>query len=533
MKTYKEYRKARSRADLKPNEPMRSWKPEKKLVVLAKEGDDEKVIHFGDANMDDFTQHKDERRRDNYLKRAGGIRNSAGQLTKDDKFSANYWAMRYLWAYKGDRFADGGSIMDEDEDEDTENSYYIRAYLGDDYENIYFDSYEEAKKEYDSFTFDDIPRHLRDSSDDRKGNIRLYKNTDYDEEPLEDKDIYSDDQEIEYDKIIRIQKELIDVAVDSANNFAVKTTFAGYMGVSFYGLHKYLDGYIKIRVSDHRANPNYLDPGINTWDKIYAGDEELSGDTYKCYGALSIAILNPKEASGGYREFVRNSDTVKELKYWADDHINRYDNTLDDVPDFDSIIEENLSEIKEGIDNAIENGEYDEFKDDTVDFAQGGQIKQMIDSGVVELKMYATKPEHAKIYGLSANNPLYVQRIYIQEDQRGKGIGKQVLEYIDRYAAEHKHDAIFGHIPQNSTPSIPAIKSMLNKYGYQTIDSNNDFWKMTDVYADGGSVNPWAVCTDSVGREDKDKYESCVRQVRKKSGITKYLWGGIMHSDKK
>jgi hypothetical protein len=28
--------------------------------------------------------------------------------------------------------------------------------------------------------------------------------------------------------------------------------------------------------------------------------------------------------------------------------------------------------------------------------------------------------------------------------------------------------------------------------------------------------NPWAVCTESVGREDKEKYEECVRQVKKK-----------------
>ena len=27
--------------------------------------------------------------------------------------------------------------------------------------------------------------------------------------------------------------------------------------------------------------------------------------------------------------------------------------------------------------------------------------------------------------------------------------------------------------------------------------------------------NPWAICTDSVGREDKDKYESCVKSVKK------------------
>lgn len=28
-------------------------------------------------------------------------------------------------------------------------------------------------------------------------------------------------------------------------------------------------------------------------------------------------------------------------------------------------------------------------------------------------------------------------------------------------------------------------------------------------------VNPWAVCTDSVGREDKAKYERCVKKVKK------------------
>lgn len=33
--------------------------------------------------------------------------------------------------------------------------------------------------------------------------------------------------------------------------------------------------------------------------------------------------------------------------------------------------------------------------------------------------------------------------------------------------------------------------------------------------------NPWAVCTESVGREDKKKYESCVMQVKKKQGKKK------------
>lgn len=29
--------------------------------------------------------------------------------------------------------------------------------------------------------------------------------------------------------------------------------------------------------------------------------------------------------------------------------------------------------------------------------------------------------------------------------------------------------------------------------------------------------NPWAICTNSVGREDKDKYEQCVMDVKRKN----------------
>ena len=36
-----------------------------------------------------------------------------------------------------------------------------------------------------------------------------------------------------------------------------------------------------------------------------------------------------------------------------------------------------------------------------------------------------------------------------------------------------------------------------------------------------GKVNPWAVCTASVGRDDKDKYERCVMGVKKDKGIKK------------
>jgi hypothetical protein len=37
--------------------------------------------------------------------------------------------------------------------------------------------------------------------------------------------------------------------------------------------------------------------------------------------------------------------------------------------------------------------------------------------------------------------------------------------------------------------------------------------------------NPWAICTASVGREDKKKYEACVRDVKKEKGVKEELKG--------
>lgn len=36
-------------------------------------------------------------------------------------------------------------------------------------------------------------------------------------------------------------------------------------------------------------------------------------------------------------------------------------------------------------------------------------------------------------------------------------------------------------------------------------------------------VNPWAICTSSVGRDDKNKYEACVKSVKSKYGISEAL----------
>ena len=81
--------------------PFKSTAKGKKMSVYVMKDGKKKLIHFGDSNMQDFTQHKDEKRRKNYIARASGIKNKQGKLTKDDKNSSNYWSLRYLWNYNG------------------------------------------------------------------------------------------------------------------------------------------------------------------------------------------------------------------------------------------------------------------------------------------------------------------------------------------------------------------------------------------------------------------------------------------------
>lgn len=54
-------------------------------------------IHFGDNRYEDYTTHKDKNRRDNYQKRASGIRNKSGKLTYLDPRYANFWSYHILW----------------------------------------------------------------------------------------------------------------------------------------------------------------------------------------------------------------------------------------------------------------------------------------------------------------------------------------------------------------------------------------------------------------------------------------------------
>ena len=69
----------------------RSTRPGKKWMVLAKKGDQYKVVHGGYKGMKDFTQHRDPKRRERFWNRMGG-KNSAKAT---DPFSPLYWHKRF------------------------------------------------------------------------------------------------------------------------------------------------------------------------------------------------------------------------------------------------------------------------------------------------------------------------------------------------------------------------------------------------------------------------------------------------------
>ena len=82
-----------------------STRPGKKWMVLAKKGDDYKVVHGGYKGMQDFKQHHSEQRKENFWSRMGG-RNSSKAT---DPFSPLYWHKRFgTWKYGGQPMAVGG-----------------------------------------------------------------------------------------------------------------------------------------------------------------------------------------------------------------------------------------------------------------------------------------------------------------------------------------------------------------------------------------------------------------------------------------
>lgn len=77
----------------------KSNRPGKKWMVLAKKGDQYKVVHGGYKGMQDYTQHRNKGRRKNFWNRMGGKNSSKAT----DPFSPLYWHKRFgTWEEGGE-----------------------------------------------------------------------------------------------------------------------------------------------------------------------------------------------------------------------------------------------------------------------------------------------------------------------------------------------------------------------------------------------------------------------------------------------
>jgi len=94
-----------------------STRPGKKWMVLAKKGDQYKVVHGGYDGMKDFSQHGSEKRKTNFWNRMGGKNSSKAT----DPFSPLYWHKRFgTWENGGQPFLpqaqDGKILLPKEQD---------------------------------------------------------------------------------------------------------------------------------------------------------------------------------------------------------------------------------------------------------------------------------------------------------------------------------------------------------------------------------------------------------------------------------
>jgi hypothetical protein len=89
----------------KVGQKKRSTIPSKKWMVLAKKGDDYKIVHGGYKGMEDYSQHHDDDRRKRFWNRMGGFDSPKA----NDPFSPLYWHKKFgTWG-------NGGGIEEAEE----------------------------------------------------------------------------------------------------------------------------------------------------------------------------------------------------------------------------------------------------------------------------------------------------------------------------------------------------------------------------------------------------------------------------------
>ena len=71
--------------------PYKSNKPDKKYYIIT---NDNKKVYFGQAGASDMSIHKDEQRKQRYIKR-----HTNENWSKSGIDTPGWWSLKYLWSY--------------------------------------------------------------------------------------------------------------------------------------------------------------------------------------------------------------------------------------------------------------------------------------------------------------------------------------------------------------------------------------------------------------------------------------------------
>jgi hypothetical protein len=133
---------------------------------------------------------------------------------------------------------------------------------------------------------------------------------------------------------------------------------------------------------------------------------------------------------------------------------------------------------------------------------QGGRISTFIyNKDGINIECYVTTTEHASIYGVESNKPLYLKGLIVDKKHRNKGKGKEALQMIEDFAIKNNCDTIVGYVASraeftknkenNYTNDTDLIKNWLKDNGYSINEDNNDFHKVINIekMEQGGGIS--------------------------------------------
>lgn len=144
------------------------------------------------------------------------------------------------------------------------------------------------------------------------------------------------------------------------------------------------------------------------------------------------------------------------------------------------------------------------------------------------------KGPDGKIYGIvKENHEFYIKvsdktnNVNVNDFKYIGGLQNKKSEMYETYAKAIKHLNLKFINLSESLGKVNTINVFENDNllaENQTFAGGMGFVKEEEISEEEKSKNnPWAICTASVGRDDKEKYERCVMDVKKEKGIKEEL----------